>query len=319
MNHKKLRLIVLGSNGQLGRCFADLREEYDKKIEFLLYSRHNLDITNTQDLQRESSVWAKDESNYSATIIVNCAAYTAVDKAENEYELCMNTNVTAVEQIAHIATNKHWGVINFSSDYVFDGTDRLPYKEDNPTRPLGVYGKSKLLGEQRLALLAIQGRAITIRTQWLYSPYGNNFIKTMLRLSRTHSELRVVEDQIGCLTYAPSLAQAVLQIALLFVKEAKFRTPLLHLRNSGLCSWYDVAQVAIQLSGNGSSPQSPIKVHPISTEQYPTAAQRPPYSLLDTTLALTKYGIELEHWFIDLQVGVEQLKFSSPELFTFLS
>lgn len=321
MKTKKLRLIYTGATGQLGCSLSALAKEYDTSIFFVPCTRKTLDLTSPSSFDLICSNWAKDAHLYSATVIINGGAYTAVDKAEEEQELCFLINAHSVRSLYAAAQKFGFGFIQIGSDYVFNGTLSIPYTEQSTIDPLSIYGHSKALAEKLLLEEennSIHQDLLIVRTQWLYSPYGKNFVKTMLSLSQTHKELNVVADQIGCPTYAPTLARDLIQMSLYYAREGKFRTPLLHYRNSGITTWYDFATLTIAwkeiLKKTPLSDLSTI-VHPITTEQYPTPAQRPRFSLLDISLLQKVYQISPTHWSNDLARCISSLYNSTPDLF----
>ncbi len=222
-------------------------------------------------------------------VIVNCAAYTAVDKAESEPELADAINHRAVEILAHIAKAKGMALIHISTDYVFDGSNYKPYVENDSTNPQGVYGETKRAGEE--AMLAINPpKGVIIRTSWVYSSFGNNFVKTMLRLGRERDALGVIYDQVGTPTYAKDLAETIVQIILNPELLTLNSTEIYHFSNEGVCSWYDFARAIFELSGIGCN------VNAIETKEYPTPATRPHYSLLNKAKIKRKFGVQIPYW-----------------------
>ncbi len=222
-------------------------------------------------------------------VIVNCAAYTAVDKAEDDVELCYKINDRAVRNIGEVATANGLKVIHVSTDYVFDGTNHVPYTEDQSVCPATVYGKSKLAGEQ--ALLETCSQSVILRTSWLYSSFGNNFVKTMLKLGVERDSLNVIFDQVGTPTYAADLAEAILKI----LNHENFVPGIFHFSNEGVCSWYDFTKTIHRIAGISCD------VHPIETRDYPTRTPRPFYSVLNKAKIKTTYGITIPHWEESLQ------------------
>ncbi|MGL5690956.1 MAG: dTDP-4-dehydrorhamnose reductase, partial [Bacteroidales bacterium] len=230
-------------------------------------------------------------------VIINCAAYTAVDKAEDDYELCRIINAQAVGYLAKAAQRTGAKFVHVSTDYVFDGKNYKPYTETDPILPVSVYGKTKAEGEA--IALGLCEQTLVIRTSWLYSGFGNNFVKTMLRLGQERERLNVVADQIGTPTYAADLAQAILQI----VHGNLFVTGIFHFSNEGVCSWYDFTKAIHRMAGITT-----CEVMPIRSEQYPTRAERPFYSVLDKTKIKTTYGLMIPHWEESLERCIECLK-----------
>jgi dTDP-4-dehydrorhamnose reductase len=221
--------------------------------------------------------------------IINCAAYTAVDRAEEEPGRAEALNHLAVRNMAKIARKEGIRLLHLSTDYVFDGTRGRPYREDDPTRPLSVYGRTKLRGEEAIREIAPPG-AIILRSSWLYGIHGHNFLRTMLRLGRERGELRVVADQIGTPTYARDLATTILKI----IQNSTFKTQhsveVFHYSNEGVASWYDFAKAIMEIAGID------CRVVPIPTEAYPAPAARPFYSVLDKRKIKEHLGIEIPHW-----------------------
>ena len=214
-------------------------------------------------------------------VIINCAAYTAVDKAESDIELATKINVDGPRNLAKTGAK----IIHISTDYVFDGTGHMPYTTDEKTNPVSVYGKTKRAGE--IAVLENNSVAVVIRTAWLYSPYGNNFVKTMRRLGGEKTEINVVADQIGTPTYAADLADAIVKI----IPQMNIKNSgIYHFTNEGVCSWYDFANEIIGLSNLN------CLVNPIKSSQYPTPAARPFYSVLDKEKIKSVFGINIKHW-----------------------
>lgn len=271
-------ILVTGGNGQLGSELKEIALNYQDH-NFLFTDVKDLDITN------HGAVAALIKSN-NINVIINCAAYTAVDKAESEPELADAINHLAVANFAQIAKDKNIKLIHISTDYVFDGTNNKPYVETDTPNPQSVYGKTKLDGE--LAMRKINpSNSIIIRTSWVYSKYGNNFVKTMLSLAETKDEVSVVSDQIGSPTNAADLAEAILTI---LPKISNETVELFHYSNEGVCSWYDFAKAIFEKKG------LPIKVNPIETSQYPTPAKRPFYSVLNKTNIKENFQMEIPYW-----------------------
>ena len=272
-------ILVTGANGQLGQSLFRLTGEYPQ-YNFFFTDVDTLDICNKEAIT--DYVQSKN-----IHCILNCAAYTAVDNAEDNTESANKINNEAVKNLGEVAHLVKARMIHISTDYVFDGKSYLPYKESDPTCPASVYGKTKLEGE--LSLLKVCPEAVIIRTSWLYSEFGNNFVKTMIRLGQERDELRVIFDQVGTPTYAGDLASAMLVI--LSQGEIGGGTPgIYHFSNEGVCSWYDFALKIMQLK------QISCFVHPIETKDYPTRASRPHYSVLNKAKIKTTYGITIPHW-----------------------
>lgn len=219
--------------------------------------------------------------------ILNCAAYTAVDKAESDEELCARVNRDAVRNLGEVAREAGAKVIHVSTDYVFDGTSCRPYVETDPTCPVSVYGRTKLAGER--ALMETCPDSVIIRTAWLYSEYGNNFMKTVLRLGKERDELRFIFDQVGTPTYAGDLANAMLTV-LRSDAEGRFVPGVYHFSDEGVCSWYDFTVKILRIAGLDK------RVVPIETKDYPTPARRPHYSVLNKTKIKRVYNLVIPHW-----------------------
>jgi dTDP-4-dehydrorhamnose reductase len=259
-------------------------------------------------LVEDSSGINKTFESYRPNYCINCAAYTAVDKAESEKELAFKINVEAVGLLAKASREYDCRFIHISTDYVFDGTATIPYSEESATNPQSVYGESKLEGE-KLAINANPGSLI-IRTSWVYSEFGKNFVKTMLKLMSEREEINVVNDQVGSPTYAADLAESLLQIIgtlqthyspLTAHLPIAIGTPIYHFSNDGIISWYDFALAIKELSG------SKCKVNPVPTSQYPTPARRPAYSVLDKAKIQATFGIELNDWKKSLAVCIQRI------------
>ncbi|MBR5542369.1 MAG: dTDP-4-dehydrorhamnose reductase [Bacteroides sp.] len=281
-------ILITGANGQLGNEMRVLSAEYPEYAYFFT-DVAELDICNEQAVME--FVQAND-----IHVIVNCAAYTAVDKAEENVELCTKLNANAVGYLAKAAEAYGAEFIQISTDYVFDGTAHVPYRESASTCPNSVYGHTKLAGEQNA--LTLCSRSMVIRTAWLYSTFGNNFVKTMIRLGCERDSLGVIFDQVGTPTYARDLARAI------FVAIRQGVVPgVYHFSNEGVCSWYDFTKAIHRLAGF-----TDCKVKPLHTEEYPTLAKRPHYSVLDKTKIKETYHIEIPYWMDSLQSCIEELE-----------
>ena len=269
-------ILITGANGQLGNEMRVLSAE-NKGYNYFFTDVAELDICNAQAIL--DFVKAND-----INVIVNCAAYTAVDKAEESIELCTKLNADAVGYLAEAAEANGAEFIQISTDYVFDGTAHTPYQETEPTCPNSVYGHTKLAGEQNA--LTLCSRSMVIRTAWLYSTFGNNFVKTMIRLGKERDSLGVIFDQIGTPTYARDLARAI------FAAIRQGVVPgIYHFSNEGVCSWYDFTKAIHRLAGITT-----CQVKPLHTEEYPTPAKRPHYSVLDKSKIKATFGIEVPYW-----------------------
>ena len=281
-------ILITGANGQLGNEMRVLSAE-NKEYTYFFTDVAELDICNAQAIL--DFVKAND-----INVIVNCAAYTAVDKAEESIELCTKLNADAVGYLAEAAEANGAEFIQISTDYVFDGTAHTPYQETEPTCPNSVYGHTKLAGEQNA--LTLCSRSMVIRTAWLYSTFGNNFVKTMIRLGKERDSLGVIFDQIGTPTYARDLARAIFAAIRQGVVPGVY-----HFSNEGVCSWYDFTKAIHRLAGITT-----CQVKPLHTEEYPTPAKRPHYSVLDKSKIKATFGIEVPYWEESLQECIAQLK-----------
>ena len=280
-------ILITGANGQLGNEMRVLSAEYPE-YSYFFTDVEELNICNEQAVMD----YVEDHQIH---VIVNCAAYTAVDNAEDNIELCTKLNADAVGYLAKAAEAFGAEFIQISTDYVFDGTAHIPYQETEPTCPNSVYGSTKLAGEQNALTLCT--RSMVIRTAWLYSTFGNNFVKTMIRLGRERDSLGVIFDQVGTPTYARDLARAI------FSAIRQGVTPgIYHFSNEGVCSWYDFTKAIHRLAGITT-----CNVKPLHTSEYPTKAKRPHYSVLDKTKIKNMYGIEVPYWEDSLQKCIDQL------------
>ena len=283
-------ILVTGSEGQLG---SELRA-----IAFR-FNQYNLFFTNrlTLDITDYNAVKAFTEIN-KINVIINCAAYTAVDKAESESELANVVNHLAVANFAKIVNEKNIKLIHISTDYVFDGTHNKPYLETDKPNPQSVYGQTKLDGE--LAMQKINpANSIIIRTSWLYSRHGNNFVKTLLKLAETKSEISVVSDQMGSPTNAANLAESILNI---IPQISTKNVEVFHYSNEGICSWYDFALEIFRIKN--------IKtlVNAVKTSEFPMLVKRPTYSVLDKSKIKTHFDLEISSWKTSLSFAFESIK-----------
>lgn len=281
-------ILITGANGQLGNEMRVLSVAYPEYTYFFT-DVAELNICDKQAVL--DFVKAND-----IHVIVNCAAYTAVDKAEENVELCTMLNADAVSYLAEAAEANQAEFIQISTDYVFDGTAHVPYKETEPTCPNSVYGSTKLAGERNA--LTRCSRAMIIRTAWLYSTFGNNFVKTMIGLGKERESLGVIFDQVGTPTYARDLASAIFVAIRQGVESGIY-----HFSNEGVCSWYDFTKAIHRLAGITA-----CRVNPLHTEEYPTPAKRPHYSVLDKTKIKNTYHIEIPHWMDSLQSCIAELE-----------
>ena len=286
-----MNILVTGANGQLGHemqrvateskhsfVFTDVAEGYDK-----------LDITSLEAIRQMVKEKAID-------VIVNCAAYTNVDKAESDYDVANLLNNTAAGHLATAMKEVGGTLRPVSTDYVFQGDRNTPCREDWPTCPLGVYGKTKLAGEQSIA--ATGCRHIIIRTAWLYSQWGKNFVKTMQSLTASHDTLKVVFDQVGTPTFAGDLADVIAHI---INSDQLDKTGIYHFSDEGVCSWFDFAKLICELSGNSCD------IQPCYSEEFPSPVKRPHFSVLDKSKLKATFGIKVPYWTDSLKVCIKQL------------
>jgi dTDP-4-dehydrorhamnose reductase len=280
-------ILITGSHGQLGNEMQQAANRFPD-FNYLYTDVEDLDICDKAAL----STFVK--ANH-VNIIVNCAAYTAVDKAEDDVELCYKINSDAVLNIGEVATENGLKVVHVSTDYVFDGTNHIPYKEDQEVCPATVYGKSKLAGEQ--ALFSSCKQAVILRTAWLYSSFGNNFVKTMMKLGTERDSINVIFDQIGTPTYAADLADAILKV----LSHETFVPGIYHFSDEGACSWYDFTKSIHRIAGISCD------VRPIEAKDYPARTPRPHYSVLNKAKIKSTYGIVLPHWEESLEKCIEIL------------
>ena len=282
-----MNILITGCNGQLGNEMQ-LLEQVHAEHRYFNTDVAELDITDSAAIERFVTENAIDG-------IVNCAAYTAVDKAEENQDFCRVLNADAPGHLAAAIEKRGGWMIQVSTDYVFDGTNHKPYVETDPVCPNSTYGRTKLAGEQ--AVMTSCSQAMVIRTAWLYSTFGNNFVKTMIRLGKEKQELGVIFDQIGTPTYARDLAVAI------FAAISKGVVPgIYHFSNEGVISWYDFTKAIHRIAGI-----STCHVRPLHTEEYPTPAARPHYSVLDKTKIKQTFGIEIPYWEESLKECIEKL------------
>jgi dTDP-4-dehydrorhamnose reductase len=288
-----MNILVTGSNGQLGSEIKDLVANY-ASFSFFFMDLPELDICNSSQL----NIFV---NNNNINTVINCAAYTAVDKAEEDAEIAEQVNSIGVSNLVNALETVNGKLIHISTDYVFNGDHFLPYKESDPVSPIGVYGETKRAGE--LAVINSDIDSVVIRTSWLYSSYGNNFVKTMLRLGNEKENLGVIFDQVGTPTYARDLARTCLEI---LCGESSVNISkngnLYHYSNEGVASWYDFAISIMELGGEN------CKVKPIQTKDYPTLAKRPQYSVLNKFKIKTDFKIEIPYWRDSLKDCLEKIK-----------
>jgi len=269
-------ILITGSKGQLGSELQAASEE-NADFRYFFTDVDELDITDKKCIEKfivENKI----------DFIVNCAAYTAVDRAEDDEKTAYLINSDAVKNIGETAAKHNVKVIHVSTDYVFDGTNHTPYSEYMPVSPTSIYGKSKLAGEE--SLIEICPAAVIIRTSWLYSTFGNNFVKTMIKLGNERDSLNVIFDQVGTPTYAADLAKAIMQI----INFENWIAGIYHFSNEGVCSWYDFTKSIHRTA------KIACKVNPIETKDYPVRTPRPFYSVLNKAKIKSTYAIEISHW-----------------------
>lgn len=279
-----MNILVTGANGQLATCIKTL-DHSNKDYNFIYKNSSELDIT---DVLIVEDFFKTNTIDY----CINCAAYTAVDKAESDIDKAYKVNVIGSENLAKVCGEYNSILIHVSTDFVFEGSSSKPYNEENCTNPLSVYGSTKLEGEQKIQ--ENLEKHFILRTSWLYSEFGNNFLKTMLRLSKSRDEIGVVSDQVGTPTYAMDLAYAILKI----IQTNSKLYGTYHFSNEGVASWYDFAVAIFDLE------KIKIKVNPITTEEFPTPAKRPSYSVLNKTKIKKNLQIEIPHWRYSLKKAI---------------
>ncbi len=284
----KPAVLVTGQNGQLGNELKLLSNHYPQ-YDYVFTDVSELDITNSEKVTEFFDC-------YKPAICINAAAYTAVDKAETDRELALEINGYAVGYLAENCSKMKTTFIHISTDYVFDGTATTPYKEDHPVNPVNFYGESKLKGEE-IALEKLPS-TIIIRTSWVYSFFGNNFVKTMLRLMKERESISVINDQFGSPTYAADLAAVIMHIA----QQAEGKGGIYHFSNEGIISWFDFAIAIKDLAGLS------CQVKPVDTSGYPTPAKRPAYSAMNKEKIQFNFGIQLKNWKDSLQKCLQLLQ-----------
>jgi len=286
-----MRVLITGSNGQLGSEIKEIATKYSK-LDFIFKDLPELDICNFEALQAFIM-----DNNINA--IINCAAYTAVDKAEEDAEIAEKVNSKGVINIVNALQTVNGKLIHISTDYVFDGDHFLPYKETDPVSPIGVYGETKRAGE--LAVINSDIDSIVIRTSWLYSAYGNNFVKTMMRLGKEKKKLKVIFDQIGTPTFAGDLANTCLAILSNEQNRIDKAGKVYHFSNEGVASWYDFATAVMKIN------KLDCEVLPIETKDYPTLAKRPHYSVLNKAKIKQNFKITIPYWRDSLEGCIQKL------------
>lgn len=289
-----VKVLVTGSNGQLGKSFQALQGMFSN-LSFIFLERNDLDLSQTSRIHSALS-------DYDFDVLLNCAAYTAVDKAETEKEMADAVNHRALAALAVVVKEKKAKLIHFSTDYVFNGEACRPYREQDTSSPQSVYGLTKLNGEKAL-LSEMAENAMIIRTSWVYSEYGNNFVKTMLRLGKEKDELGVIFDQVGTPTYAKDLAEAVLSmIGHSGLQKINVKSQVFHYSNEGVCSWFDFAKAIFELTG------CTCRTLPIETKDYPTPARRPFYSVMNKSKVKEYFGLTIPYWRDGLKKCLKELE-----------
>nr|WP_294794108.1 dTDP-4-dehydrorhamnose reductase [uncultured Mucilaginibacter sp.] len=280
------KTIIFGASGQLGSCIKSIAGVASEAFYFPEEAEANI-----LDVEALEKVFATQKPAYA----INCAAYTAVDKAEDDSELAERVNVAGVKNLADLCAKHNTVLIHVSTDFVFKGDVARPLTEADPTHPISVYGQTKLDGEKAAAQIE---KHFIIRTGWLYSEYGNNFVKTMLKLGADRDELRIIADQVGTPTYAIDLAGFILHI----IEQKSTGYGLYHYSNEGVTSWFDFARAVFDVS------DTQVKAIPIRTDQYPTRATRPNYSVMDKSKAKEIFGIEIPYWRDSLIKCIQRLR-----------
>jgi dTDP-4-dehydrorhamnose reductase len=275
-------ILITGASGQLGNCFRELENNY-QNYKFIFADSKDLDLTNGNQI---SDFFKNHKIDY----CINCGAYTAVDNAEENQEMAYLINSEAVKNLALDCQKQNAILIHYSTDYVFDGTNYKPYTEDDETNPINYYGETKLAGEK----LAIENnpKTIILRTSWVYSSYGKNFVKTMLELAKTRDELKIINDQIGSPTLAGDLAQATLEILEFIQNNPNFENfGIYNYSGEGVCSWYDFCKAIMAINGNKTT-----KITAIETKDYPTKTTRPHFSVLNKTKIKQVFNLKIPYW-----------------------
>lgn len=286
-----MKILVTGANGQLGRCLSDLAETTD--LDWIFATRQQFDLTNS------SAVKAFINANQ-PDIIINTAAYTQVDQAEKESELAFEVNQQGIENLVNAVEDNQARIIHISTDYVFDGQGSIPFAENDPVNPQSVYGQSKAAGE-KILLDKLSERSYIIRTSWLYSEYGHNFVKTMLRLGSERKEINVVDDQMGMPTYAGDLSQGII-LMIEKIKSGNAPNGIYHFANKNITSWFYFATEIMKLAG------LECVVQPIPTSQFPTLAKRPVFSALNTDKFESIFTFVIRSWEDALQECIDRIK-----------
>ena len=292
-----MKILVIGKNGQLAKSIKKISQQknYSHLNNFVFAGKEEIDLTNLNSIKNYFN-------NSNVDIVINCAAYTAVDKAEDDEILANLVNHIAVKELANIAKKKNISLVHISTDYVFDGLKGKPYNEDDRAFPLNSYGKSKLSGEN--ALLSVKNlNAIIVRTGWVYSEFGRNFVKTVLSHANNNKSINMISDQFGTPTYANDLANAILTIAISekFLSKNKL-SKIYNFSNLGGCTWFDFAREIINLY------DTQCIVNPIQTKEFPLPAKRPSYSILNKKLVIKDFDLTIKHWKESLKACMKNLK-----------
>ena len=290
-----MKTLIIGANGQLGRELVRQGQSVD--LEIVATNRQELDITDKNNIRQVLA-------DISPSVVINAAAYTHVDRAENEIERAYAVNTDGPHHLARYCADSHLALVHISTDYVFDGTQNRPYRESDPIAPVGIYGQSKAQGEA--AVRSALPNHIIVRTSWLYGAYGHNFVKSILQLAARNKILKVVADQLGSPTSAADLAEALLNIVGKIGTHKKFEWGTYHYCGSGITSWHGLAEKVIELSTPYASFKT-LQVEAISTAEWPTQTPRPPYSALDCTHLQTQFGITPPPWQQSLKNIIERI------------
>jgi dTDP-4-dehydrorhamnose reductase len=290
-----MNILLTGSKGQLGKEVEKL--VVNAGLNIIPMDLPEIDITDPDMLNRIFS-------ELKPSIVINAAAYTAVDLAETQKDICYAVNISGPANLTQLCDKYNARLIHISTDYVFDGKGNTPYQEDDPVSPVNVYGHSKSEGEK--AVIAGSGKHIVLRTSWLYGRYGKNFVKTMLRMGQEKKEIKVVNDQYGCPTCAYDLAKVILIIVQQFLDGKSYNSGIYQYCGSGITTWYDFAVSIFQFAGEIGLNKLPL-VTPIPTSQFPTAAKRPLYTVLDCSKIKTSFGVELYPWKQSLKKTIQQI------------
>lgn len=282
-----MKILVLGASGQLGHCLKKVAEE--RNFEGMIYPDEK--EANILDKALLEQLFAREQPDFA----INCAAYTAVDKAEDEVALCRRVNAEGAENVAKACAAHGAALVHVSTDFIFKGDATGVLSEDDPAEPINIYGLTKLEGEA--AVIKVLDKHFILRTSWLYSEYGNNFVKTMLRLGKERDELGVIVDQVGTPTYAIDLAGAILDI----IQSGEAHYGVYHYSNEGVASWFDFARAVFDISN------TEVKLKPVKTSEYVTKAVRPAYSVMDKSKIKSTFGIHVPYWRESLEVCIGRL------------